>query len=252
MFPVIQIGPLALQAPGLMLLIGLWLGLTVAEKWAKRFQVSVNQMYNLVFIALIAGLIGARLAYALQNLPVFIASPLSLFSLNPGLLDPLGGLAVALIAAWIYGSRKDSLSWSLMDALSGLFAVMMVAIGVSNLASGKVFGMETTLPWGIDLWGATRHPTQIYLSLAGLIILGILWPRSRDADSAPRLPGETFVWFAALASGAVLFIEGFRGDSVTLPNGIRVVQIVAWLVLALSLWGWRRITASGEPPAGSR
>jgi len=236
MFPVIQIGPLALQAPGLLLMLGLWLGLTVSEKWARHFKVSINQMYNLVFIALIAGIIGARLSYALQNLPVFLASPLSLFSLNPGLLDPLGGLAIALLAAWVYGSRKNSLSWTMMDALSGLFAVMMTAVGLSTLASGKAFGMETTLPWGIDLWGATRHPTQIYISLAGLLILGILWPRSGDADSALRLPGVTFLGFAALSSGALLFIEGFRGDSLTLPNGIRLIQILAWLVLAVSLW----------------
>jgi phosphatidylglycerol:prolipoprotein diacylglycerol transferase len=159
-----------------------------------------------------------------------------LFSLNPGLLDPLGGLVIALLAAWVYDSRKNSLSWTMMDALSGLFAVMMTAIGLSTLASGKAFGMETTLPWGIDLWGATRHPTQIYISLAGLLILGILWPRSGDADSALRLPGVTFLGFTALSSGALLFIEGFRGDSLTLPNGIRLIQILAWLVLAIALW----------------
>ena len=241
MFPVIQIGPLALQAPGLMLLLGFWLGLTVSEKWAKYFKVSINQVYNLVFIALIAGVIGARLAYALQNFSAFIENPLSLFSLNPGLLDLFGGFVVALLTAWIYGSRKQSLSWRMLDALSGLFAAMIVATGLSNLASGKAFGMETGLPWGINLWGAIRHPTQIYQALAGLVILGILWPRSGASDAAPRLPGETFVRFAALASGAMLFIEGFRADSVTLPNGVRVAQIAAWVVLAVSLWGWKKL-----------
>jgi hypothetical protein len=41
----------------------------------------------------------------------------------------------------------------------------------------------------------------------------------------------------ALMAGAWLFIEAFRGDSVVLPNGVRVAQIAAWLVLAISLWG---------------
>jgi prolipoprotein diacylglyceryltransferase len=50
------------------------------------------------------------------------------------------------------------------------------------------------------------------------------------------LPGVTFLGFTALSSGALLFIEGFRGDSLTLPNGIRLIQILAWLVLAISLW----------------
>ena len=82
MFPIIQIGPMALQAPGLILLIGLWIGLILSEKLAVRFNTQPNQIYNLVFTALIAGLIGARLSYILQNIEAFLESPISVFSLN--------------------------------------------------------------------------------------------------------------------------------------------------------------------------
>ena len=37
MFPVLQIGPLALQTPGLLILIGIWVGLSVMERFASRF-----------------------------------------------------------------------------------------------------------------------------------------------------------------------------------------------------------------------
>jgi phosphatidylglycerol:prolipoprotein diacylglycerol transferase len=237
MFPIIQIGPLALQAPGLILLIGLWLGLVLAERLAPRFQARPNDVYHIVFVVLIAGVVGARFSYVLQNLSVFLQSPFNVFSLNPGLLDPIGGAAVGLITALVYGNRKMIEWWPTLDAITPLLAVMMIAFGLSNLASGGAFGAETTQPWGIELWGVSRHPTQIYILLAGGLILGVIWPRTGDSNTSQRVAGETFIGFLALCAGAWLFIEAFRGDSAVLPNGIRISQILAWMILAVSLWG---------------
>lgn len=250
MFPVIQLGPFSLPAPGLFLLLGVWVGLTIAERLAPRFRANPNQLYNLVFTVLIAGVIGARLSYVVQHLDAFIKSPLSLFSLNPGLLDPWGGAAVGLIAGLIYIQRKQIPLWPTLDALTPFLAVMWIALGLSNLASGKAFGMETQLPWGIDLWGAIRHPTQIYQILAGAVILGLIWPRSSAANAIQRIVGETFWAFLALSAGAWMMIEAFRGDSILLLGGFRSAQIIAWILLAFSLWGWgyvkNKASQSGE------
>ncbi len=249
MFPVIQIGPLSLQASGLILLIGVWVGLTVAERLAPYFKVSPNHLYNLVFIILTSGLMGARLSYVLQNLEAFIQKPVNVFSLNPGLLDPLGGVASGFIAGVIYLNRKQLPVWHSLDALSPFLAVMWMTLGLSNLASGKAYGMVTQLSWGIELWGATRHPTQIYQILAGGAILVILWPREKLASPIPRVPGETFGLFLALSAGAWIIIETFRGDSTLLPGGIRVAQVEAWIGLALSLWflGWVKNKSPRKP-----
>ena len=37
MFPILQLGPLALQVPGLLLLVGLWIGTLVVEREAVRY-----------------------------------------------------------------------------------------------------------------------------------------------------------------------------------------------------------------------
>lgn len=237
MFPVIQLGPMALQAPGLILLVGLWLGLMVAERLADRFGVKPNQLYNIVFVALIAGLVGARLSYALQHWAAFRSNPMSLFSLLPGLFDPVGGLAVGLIAVLIYGNRKQISLWPMLDALTPFFAVMISAVGLANLASGAAFGASADLPWGIDLWGASRHPTQVYQMMAGATILALIWPRRSASDATQPMPGRTFWLFLALSAVAWMLIEAFRGDSILLPGGLRVAQVAAWLILAISLWG---------------
>ncbi len=237
MLPILQIGPLALQTPGLMYLLGLWFGLSLAEKFAPKRGISADALYNLVFTGLIAGILGARLGYVMQYPGAFLASPPSLISLNPGLLDPFSGFAAALIAALVYGTRKKLAVWNTLDALTPFFGVFMIGAALANAASGAAFGMETSLPWGIDLWGAKRHPTQFY-ELAGAILILLTLGRRSKQESHPV--GTLFLAFLALTAGARLFFEAFRGDSTLILGEIRAAQVVAWLVLAGALWGLAR------------
>ncbi len=243
MFPILQLGPLAIQTPGLILLAGLWLGLTLAESYSHRFKVQPVDLYNLVFTALISGILGARLTFAVRHPLAFVSSPISLLSLNPDLFDPTGGLVIAIATALMYGSRKHINLWSALDALTPILSTLSVAIGLAHLASGTAFGSQTDLPWGIDLWGVIRHPTQIYEIMAAGIILWFTWP-SRMKNLAV---GGYFVRFMALSAGARLFLEAFRGDSILLPNGLRVAQLIAWIVLVVSLWGSHRFDRSNKP-----
>ncbi len=238
MFPVLQFGPLAIQVPGLMYLFGLWLGLSLAEKLAPKRNISADALYNLTFTGLIAGLLGARLGYVFQYPGAFIPSPLGLFSLNPGLLDPFGGFAFTLLAMLVYGQRKKLSFWPTLDALTPVLALLMVGAALANIASGEAFGMETSLPWGIQIWGATRHPTQFYELGLALVILAFLGWKSKDNRLAN---GALFLLFLALTAGARLFLEAFRGDSVLLLGGIRSAQVMAWVLLAAALFGLEKI-----------
>ncbi len=244
MLPILQIGPAAVPTPGLILLLGLWLGLTLAERLAVRFESDANTVYNLAFTALLAGMIGARLSFVAQNAAIFLESPLNIFSRNLGLFDPIGGVAIGVLAALIYGNRKSLPLWETLDALTPLLAVFAIALGLTHFASGDAFGTKTALPWGIDLWGAKRHPTQIYETILAILILWGIWPRrSPKGKTHSRVAGETFWRFLALSAGARLLIEGWRGDSMVLSGGIRVAQLAAWGILALSLWMHYRSTS---------
>lgn len=239
MYPTIQIGPLSLQVPGLVLLIGLWLGLTLSERRARQRGENPGHLYNLVFIALIAGLIGARLSYAVTYPDAFSANPWSLISINPGLLDPFAGALIAAGAAAIYISRKQLPFWRTLDALTPLLAVMAIAIGVSHFASGNAFGKPTDLPMGIQLWGEIRHPSQIYeIILASLTLIAILLI---DKTSWSHIPGNTFLTFIALSAFSTIFLEAFRGDSILIGSGLRAAQLYAWVLLAICLFvfAWR-------------
>ena len=242
MLPILHVGPLAVQTPGLILLAGLWLGLSLAEKHTRGSDVKASDLSNLVIVSLVAGLVGARLVYVLRYPPVFAASPLSIFSLNPGLLDLWGGIAVGLIAGMVYGGRKGMQLWPTLDTLTPALAVFAVALGGSHLASGAGYGAPTNLPWGIEMWGTNRHPAQVYEILAAAFVLWAVWPgkpvlRIQWKGRANQPPGWRFLSFLALTAACYLFLEAFHGDSALLPDGIRTTQILALVLLAASLWG---------------
>jgi prolipoprotein diacylglyceryltransferase len=252
MFPILQVGPLAIQTPGLAILLGLWIGLTVAERFAGENKVNPDKIYNLTLVAMIFGIGGARLVYAARFPAAFSANPASLVSLNPGLLDLAGGIFTGLIAAVIYGQRTNLPFWRTLDALTPALAVGNIAIGLSQLAAGTAYGAPTDLPWGIPLWGANRHPSQVYNILAGVIILALAWPARPWHKSLRKTPGASFLVFLSLTAGAHLFLEAFRGESAILPNGIRIAQVISWVILGASLWGFNRLHPGREDQGSLR
>ncbi len=250
MLPVVDLGPLSIQTSGLLLLIGVWVGLLRTERYARKLGLDANQIYNLAAIGLISGLVGARLAYAAQNAPAFSRNLLALLSLKPEMLDPLAGMAVGLLTAFIYGQQKKVPFWPTLDAFTPAAAIIMIVIGFSHLASGKAFGAPANLPWSITLWGTERHPTQIYEILAAIVIAALIWPREHQKWAGT--PGVRFLILLAASAGARLFLEAFRGDSLLIFTSLRIAQVVAWLILAGVLWLIaRRLSSQAGQPAES-
>ncbi len=236
MLPILQIGPLALPVPALLLLVGFWIGLDLTEKQASRYGVPAGLIYNLTLVAVIAGVIGARLFYAAQSPAAFLSSPLSLLTPRPQMLDATGGILAAGLAGLGYALLRKLPVWSTLDALTTLLAVLAVVLGLAHFASGDAFGAPASLPWAVELWGEMRHPSQVYETLAALLIAAAVWPGSRLSRFALGRPGLRFWAFLALSAAARVILETFRGDSTLLWNTFRTAQVIAWFVLAISLW----------------
>lgn len=247
MLPVIQVGPLVLQTPGLILILGVWLGITAIERYARKTSQDVNTISALVLLMLAAGIIGARLSYAAANSSAFVGNWRSILSLTPTMLDPVGGFAVSFIAALIYGQRKNLNFWATLDTLTPGFAILMISSGLADLASGNGYGVVTELPWGIILWGEKRHPAQIYAVLSALAIVGILyWQQKKLSKST----GVFFLTWLSLSAFMRILLEAFRADTVIYAGSIRAVQIGGWIILAAALLilGQRLRSSQGPAP----
>ncbi len=211
-------------------LAALWLGLALSEKRVSRHGISKEVLNNLVYYSLLAFLLGGRLLFVLEHLQVFMRSPLSMFSINIDLFDLAGGLVTAILVGLMYGRRQKLAFWPTLDSLVPLFAILAVGLHLSQLAAGTAFGSPTRMPWAIDLWNENRHPTQIYELAASLLIFAFLWFRKPGARA-----GSDFLWFLGLMATSRLFLEAFRGDSVLVLGGIRMAQLIAWILLAIIL-----------------
>ena len=126
-------------------------------------------------------------------------------------------------------------------------AVQAIA-SVGLLLSGEAFGVPTSLPWGVPLFGAVRHPTQIYLALAALSSLLVLWRLSRRA-----LPeGALAVVYLGLQGLMSLLIEALRADSLVLSGGIRSAQVFGLALLLYALSWMQRYSGTAQPLQAER
>jgi len=238
MLPFLRVGPFLVQMPGLALLAGLWVATILIEREALHLKLKAPAILNALFYGLFGGLIGARLIYVAQHLGSYLRNPLDVFSLNTSTLNFLAGLAMGAAIAFIWGRRQGLPLRPTLDALAPGLAVVMIAVGVANLLSGDAYGLPTHLPWAIYLWGEYRHPTQIYETATALIAF-IVWKRI-PAES--RGTGIGFLQLVALLTGARIFLEAFRADSLIWSGGFRAVQVVGLILLALLIhlanqWG---------------
>jgi phosphatidylglycerol---prolipoprotein diacylglyceryl transferase len=230
-FPVLQIGPAAIQTSGLLIILGFFLGLTLSERYTRKRGENSDLVTNLVLLITLASLVTARLTFVVSHPALFQNNPTSLLSPDPRLLDSWGGFAGAAIAAVIFGQRKHLKFWDSLDRLTPLLAVIAVFIGFAHLASGQAFGSQASLPWALELWGAKRHPSQVYETTGAIAILLLLWRQF----SSSGVPGTLFLKFTALSSGLFVFLSAFRGDSRLILGSFRQEQLLALVFLGLSL-----------------
>jgi phosphatidylglycerol:prolipoprotein diacylglycerol transferase len=244
MAPYLSIFGFSVQAYPLFILVAVSVGLWLAARQARRLGLEADHVYNLGFYALLATLVGARLAFVVGNWSVYRDAPLSALSPTPTAFAWPEGAVIGGLVALIYGLRYRLPAGLTVDAVAPGLALAMAIERLGAFLGGINFGEVTSLPWGVFMWGQVRHPVQMYEMLALLAILAILlWqsfgelpgPPSRTGRTWP-FDGYTFTLFVALYAGSRLFLEAFRADAPLVSGGLRSVQLVALGVLLVAVW----------------
>ena len=232
MFPIISLGPLSLPAPAFILIIGYLAGSFLLDKKASSFSIDTEIIDRALWIGTISAIIGARLSYIAGSPAAFKGNLISIISLNPALLDPIGGLIIGIAAIFFVISKQKFDYWAFLDSLTLFLSSIFTAYFLSLFAAGDGYCLIADLPWGIYLWGATRHPVQLYLAAFSLIplIIILLYAPFKDLPS-----GITFLLFSIATSGYTLFFTAFQEPRSILLSGFRIAQIISWLFLLITI-----------------
>lgn len=241
MYPTLPIGPLRLQTYGLFLLAGFMAGLWLAARTAQRRGLSGDHVYNLGFYALLAGIVTARLGHAVAYWEVYRTDPLQLLSLSPGALLPTAGLLGAVLVAAVYLRRYRLPALTTLDSLALGALLLLTIASLGAFVAGRSPGAPSTAPWAVTVFGVPRHPVMLYEAAALVLLLGgLMWQEARRPAPAGRIALLAAFGYAAMR----LFLEPLHAESVLMPGGWRLAQVLAWVGMIVTGWLLARTSPS--------
>jgi phosphatidylglycerol---prolipoprotein diacylglyceryl transferase len=237
--PEIHLGPVVLQTFGLCFAAAFLAAGAVLARRLKELGKPRDWAYEVVFAALVGGLIGARLEYLVQNWDKVSNDLLGNLFSGSGLVW-FGGLVGGALGVLLWARRRGWVSPQLLDACAVPLALgyAMGRVGCQLSGDGD-YGTASNLPWAMAYPDGTVpttqevHPTPVYESLSMGLVALFLWQwRERFR------PGALFAIYLVLAGVERLLVEFIRRNDevaagLTLPQLVSVVMIlggVAWLV----------------------
>jgi phosphatidylglycerol---prolipoprotein diacylglyceryl transferase len=239
MFPVINLGPVAIQSYGFILLIGVWLGLSWAEKNAKQYGIESDAVFTVIFGVAIATLLGARIGYVLVHFETFAENWTDIFALNLTIMDWASGVLVGALFLLIYLQRKKIPLWQYLDSMVPFLLVLNAAYAIATFANQTSIGSETALPWGMLVYEKVRHPVQLYHLLTAVFLILLFRPKSKkylwmDRDTIKE--GGYFSLFLFVFAVSFGFIQTFRLNYPTVVGNINLYHFVGFLVIVFAIW----------------
>lgn len=126
----VPIGPFAIPLNGLMMLIAVMLVLWMAGRYARRSGIKTE---GWVWLALVVGLITARLGFVLGYAEAYLVEPLSILDLRDGGLNPWWGLAGIWLCTLLILHRRPVMSRPMLKGMSVVSGVLLLTIALAAL-----------------------------------------------------------------------------------------------------------------------
>ena len=236
MYPVLfKFGFITVYSYGALLAIGFLVSAFLIYRNAGRFNLSGEAMLDLAVIALIFGILGARIVFILQNLPHFVKYPLEILDLSKGGLVWYGGFFGGLAAGFVYARIKAISFLNVTDLFMPYIALGQAFGRIGCFLNGCCYGAEVSAgyPFGVTFPGEEimRHPTQLYSVLALIVIFIIL----RVCQENIRFAGEIVCIYGILYTLKRFGIELLRADNPRIYLGLTFSQAVSVIFFAASV-----------------
>lgn len=217
---------------GIIITAGILLSALYALWRAKQMKISSDDMLDVILVAVIVSVIGARVYYVL-----FYGGYDSFYDLIAvwkGGLAIYGAVIGGILSLFFMGKIKKISPLKLLD-IGAASIILGQAIGRwGNFMNAEAYGYATDLPWRMGIGSGENavfvHPTFLYESLWNFVGFFLIWAlfEKRKYDGQILLVYLTWYGFGRM------LIEGLRTDSLWLiPDVIRVSQLVGAICFVL-------------------
>jgi phosphatidylglycerol:prolipoprotein diacylglycerol transferase len=201
MYPrLFDIGPFTVYSYGLMLGIAFIVASYFLTKEVERKKLDPNLATNITLLAIIFGIVGAKLFHLFENWKEFLGNPLGM-AFSPGGLTFYGGLICAIAAIWIYAKRKKIPFLVIADIAAPSLAL---AYGIGrigcHLAGDGDYGIPTNLPWGTNYENGTVPPSHMFRGSE----IASSYPNGIVPDNTPLHPTPVYEFLVAVVIFLVL------------------------------------------------
>ena len=238
---IIEIGPLDIRIYGLMIALGVIVAVWFIGWRMQQRSMNPEIAISLAWVAVPAGLIGARLYHVITDWRSFSDEDRwgDVYKIWEGGLGIPGAIIAGVIAAAVLCKMQG---WSLAQILDIAAPTLLAAQAIGRLGNWfnqELFGRPTDLPWGLEIDQVNRpadyftdttfHPTFLYEALWMLALMGLLlW-----LDKLRKLPvGHLFALYVLGYASGRIWIEFLRVDPAYELAGVRVN---VWVMSALWL-----------------
>jgi prolipoprotein diacylglyceryl transferase len=232
----IQLGPIKMNAYGLMIALGVIVAVRIAGRRAEAKGVgTTDDISSIAMWAVPAGIIGGRIYHVMTDYEKFQGRWFDVIKIWQGGLGIWGGVALGVFVGGWTARRRGLDAWWIISCAVPAIAVAQAIGRWGNWFNQELFGRPTTLPWALEVSdstalkagysaGTTFHPTFLYESI-GCLLLAFVLIRIESRISPAR--GRLLAWYVAGYTMLRFFVEGLRVDPAHSAGGLRLNQWVS-------------------------
>ncbi len=191
------LGPIPVHSFGVMILLALLTGVFVARRRQARYDINNDQISDLAFWTVIAGVLGARVLFLVQDMGYYAKHMNEVFSFKFQGMTSFGGPLFSSVAMWLWARKTGFKASSVFDLFAPAFIAAHVVGRFGCVLNGCCYGgvCPTNFPLGIHVEGSPllHHPAQVYDSIMNLVVLAVLLVIEKRGIAPWKLTGMTLV-----------------------------------------------------------